>query len=123
MDRHRVLKKQFYFDCKCWACKKIHPIKDTAPKFIKLDSGGVVDLLRLPEQGVLRIYNKACQYLCFHGHLSGHSDINLKVLMVKHVLVLYFYVLMNNLPLKWKFGDLQSANVALHNSISSFNNN
>lgn len=88
----------------------------TAPNFLHLLDYGRY-LFRSPEADTLRIYKKACQYLLVHGDIAA----NFRVVVVQEALVMFFYVLINNLPLKWKFGDLQHVIVGLQHIITNLN--
>lgn len=107
--RQPFLKAQLYFDCKCLACKNNYP------EFILLSRGTVAfthlntfgrftNICALPEQDLLFVYQEACQYLRVHG---GEGAVNQKLFMVQEVLKMYFNALINNWPLKWRFGHLE----------------
>lgn len=106
LDRQHILKKLFYFNCNCSACQHGYPIFFKCPPGTEPHLRNFLGSARITnqwtEKEAIDVYNKTCQYLLVYGKLPA----SLKVMGAQEVLVFYFYLLMNNIPLKWTFGDL-----------------
>lgn len=118
--RKDYLKQQYYFECECLACERdigvYHQLTlGIAPNFTYYM--GDSELLNISEKAAMKIYQKACKYLRSNGFNVG----NKKMIIVQEVLKMYFYVLLNNMPLDWKFGELQEANQFLKMRLAEVN--
>lgn len=69
------------------------------------------------EDDFIDVFNEACQYLQVYGK-SPESGCSKKIVVVKELLFMNFYFLMNNLPLEWTYGIFKEAMISLHDLIS-----
>lgn len=103
------------------ACQHDYPILEMLPQgkvptFTNVLSAAV-DLHMIPEKDALCFFKETCQYLLDCGNLH----VNRKNIMVRCLLLMFLNVLLNNVPLEWKFENLQLEIIELQDYISDYN--